>query len=125
MTSNERRKQSIRDNAIYKEYQAHRSTMDIAERYGLSRQRVREIINEEKRMRMLKNTQKDVYALYMAIHSLPIPHHVATRLFNALMRKKIDNLEKLKEHTTEELLKYRNIGEATTKVLYEANLIER
>ena len=83
MTSDERRKQSIRDDAIYKEYQAHSSTMDIAGKYGLSR----EIINEEKRVRVLENTQKDVYALYMSIHSLPIPRHVATRLFNALIRK--------------------------------------
>lgn len=111
-----------RNNEIYQDHKHNMSTINIAQKYGISRERVREILAERKRYETLRTENKEIYALYETVYKI-CPIDAATRLYHALRRGKINTLRELKDYKASELKRIRGIGDRYITILVNARLL--
>lgn len=94
-----------RDRLILQERNSGKTLLEIAIKYGVSKQTVANVIsNYEQKKEMMKDE------LYAEIMKYANEHHVAIRIYNALNRNGICTLDKLRETTAEDIFKIRNLG---------------
>ena len=109
--------------SLYEEYLRCGTYQRVADNHGISLNRAMVLVKEEAVIYDLKENHKDMYALYEAIYNLPLSQPSSSRLYHALRRRNINTLEQLQGFSADNLLKLRDIGRRSVRMLFDAGLI--
>lgn len=102
---------------FFKKVVEHKSISEIAEMYGLSNTRVRQLI---KQVREGKNLDNDIPEIRESCKKFNTPIGMHKRICNALERKGFVKNNKWRKLSREELLEIPNLGEMSVDIILNA-----
>lgn len=105
---------SERNRAIYEARISGSKFTDVAEKYGITSNRARQIYENEKKKEEIKK-----YKYYNILSSFTDNEKMITMTINVLKSNRLDSRENLITVTRKELLKYWNCGEVMTELIMQ------
>lgn len=102
-----------RNAEILRKRENGKTITEIAKEYGITKQRVAQIICNSEMVNELKEKDK----FFAGIANYAKEHNVAIRIYNALHRHGICSLEELKKMPIEDIWKIKSIGAISVEVI--------
>lgn len=112
-----------RNKEIFTKYQNGKTHLELAEEYGISRVRIRQILHHERSY----NTREriDIPEIKQACEEFDAPIGMYYRIVNALVENRVDKHNKWKRLSRPQILSIRNLGEKAADILQFAQKIAR